>query len=669
MIRMGDVGTVARRALMCSAAAWSFACGNAPPPSPSPPASAPAAPPALVAADLAEPTEPSHVVGILRIRNPNVTLETVYRWTGIRLSGSDLAAQFLDSGLAGALSFDSPIDAVAALDPRATTEPPLMAVSVGVRSVDAARRAFQAMGPITEVRPGEFRVTVRQSKKKSEKPACLLLSARGTAPGRVICGRRDHDVDAMRGYMARTLPERDLGPADVHLELHAPPVVDIYAPLINQGLNVGAALARRKLELGEPTFDRALGATATGLSEELRALLADLDTLTVDVAVAPERANASVVFRLKGQQSWTAGTLSAQAARADAAPTMFWSLPATATAASYTYPPEHQRFDAIRHTLGELLDGFLGHEGLAPADRAPLVAIFDDKYANDSPWVTASGRFERDAAKPAAKTSTSAPADPLQAAVDGFGWYMAGVATPNQTPDLVKTLATAVSRPKLQSLLRSKLAELLTASDAPSDEAGFLPSGITFKPAAAPKELPRGSLAFELMVTRDAPHGAGATKKPPAKPAAPVKLHVIVVPESARTWVILGSDKAHVVKTVLAATEGAPLAAKVASRSDLAALKDGKYAGAGFSTLQSHFESWFGSAARMPLDPDKLRMMAEARTSLESTPNRGKTPILFTNNVNLENGITWRVAFDVPKGVIEDAIVLAASSRLMLPTP
>jgi hypothetical protein len=672
MIEKLGVRTVARHALIGgAAAAWSLSCGGAPPPAAAPPATATTTPsPTLIAAaDAAEPAEPSHVVGIVRWRNPNTTFETIYRWTGIRLQGGELAAQFLDSALAGALAFDAPVDAVAALDPKNTTEMPLMAVSVGVRSLDAARRAFQTMGPITEVRPGEFRVSVRQGKKKSDKPSCLLLSARGSAPGRVICGRRDHDVDALRGYMSRTLPERDLGTSDVHLELHAPPVVDVYAPMINQGLNVGAALARRKLELGEPTFDRALGVTATGLSEEIRAVLADLDTLTVDLTVAPERANASVAFRLKGQQSWVAGTLASEAPRAAAAPAMFWSLPATAISASYAYPPEHQRFDAIRHTLGELLDGYLAHEGLAPADRAPLAAIFDDKYSHDSPWVTASGRFERDGAtKPAAKTGAAPPADPLQAAIDGFGWYLAGIATPNQTPDFVKTLATALSRPKLQALVRTKLAEFLPSDEA-SDNPPLLPSGFTFKPAQAPKELPKGSSAFELAITRESPKSSNATKKPPPKVPAPVKLQVLVVPESARTWVILGSDKAQLVKTVLAATEAAPPAGKLSSRADLATLKDGKYAGASFNTLQSFLESWLGGVARMPFDPDKMRMLNETRTALESTPNRGKTPILFTNNVTLENGVTWRGSFDVPKGVIEDAIVLAASSRLMLPTP
>jgi len=668
MIQKRGVGIVARRAFICcTVAAWSFGCGNAPPPAANPPpANTPAAATLVAAPDVAESADPNHVVGILRWRNPDTTFETIYRWTGIRLSGSDLAAQFLDSGVAGALSFDAPVDAVVALDPKATTDVPLVAVSVGVRSLDAARRAFQTMGPVTEVRPGEFRVSLRQGKKKSDRPACLLLSARGAAPGRLVCGRRDHDVDALRGYLARTLPERDLGGSDVHLELHVPPVVDIYAPLINQGLNVGAALARRKLELGEPTFDRALGAAALGLSEELRALLGDLDTVTLDLALAPERASANLALRMKGQQSWMAGTLSAQAPHAAPAPTMFWSLPATSTTASYTYPPEHVRFDAIRRTLGELLDGFLTHEGVAPADRAPFIALFESKYVNDSPWVTAGGRFERDpAAKPAAKTA-SAPPDPWQAAVDGFGWYLAGIATPNQTADLIKTFATAVSRPKLQALLRSKIVEL--TADEPSDSARELPTGFTLKSVPAPKELPKGSLAFELAVTREsAPASAAAgNKKPAAKALPPVKLTVLVVPESARTWVILGGDKAQLVKTVLAATEAAPLAGKLSSRADLSPLKDGKYTSASFTTLQSLLESWFGSAARLSLDVDSA---SGARSMLESTPNRGKTPILFTSDIALENGITWRGRFDVPKGVIEDAIVLAASSRLMLPKP
>ena len=117
------------------------------------------------------PADPTHVVSIIRWKNPQSTLETVYRWTGIRMAGADLASQFLESGLANALAFDAPVDAVVALDPSAGTDAtPLIAMSVGVRSLDAARQAFQSLGPATEVRPGEYRVTLRQGKKKSDKP-------------------------------------------------------------------------------------------------------------------------------------------------------------------------------------------------------------------------------------------------------------------------------------------------------------------------------------------------------------------------------------------------------------------------------------------------------------------------------------------------------------------
>jgi hypothetical protein len=286
---------------------------------------------------------------------------------------------------------------------------------------------------------------------------------------------------------------------------------------------------------------------------------------------------------------------------------------------------------------------------------------------NDSAWVAAGGQFEHEAnPKPAAKGATTAPADPLQKAIDGFGWHLAGIATPNQTAELVKNLAAALSRPKLQAALRAKLADLLSGEEG-NESTASIPTGFTFKPTAAPKELPKGSLAFELALTRDPVRTTG-NKKAPAKPPPPAKLQVMVVPESARTWVILGGDKAQLTKTVLAATEAAPLTGKLASRTDLAAMKDGKFSAASFTTLQSFLES-IGGAARLSLDPEASRSAAEAHSMLESTPNRGKTPILFASEIALDNGITWRSRFDVPKGVIEDAIVLVASSRLMLPKP
>src|SRR5260370_6354061 len=113
--------------------------------------------------------------------------------------------------------------------------------------------------------------------------------------------------------------------------------------------------------------------------------------------------------------------------RAAAAPPMFWHLPAGATGAVYEYVPEARRFEAIRHTAAELVDGYLQHEGIAPADRAPLISLFAEKFLIDTPVVAAVGAFSSSApakaapksaakgGKDAAKGAKAAPPDPFPA--------------------------------------------------------------------------------------------------------------------------------------------------------------------------------------------------------------------------------------------------------------
>src|SRR5882724_12554278 len=104
-------GFGARRAggMMRSQTAWlaiglaSLGCGGSPPPAPSPPTPPPAPPAALAAPDLSEVPEPKHLVGILRWKNPEATLKTIYQWTGVRLSATDLLAEALDKNVAGVL--------------------------------------------------------------------------------------------------------------------------------------------------------------------------------------------------------------------------------------------------------------------------------------------------------------------------------------------------------------------------------------------------------------------------------------------------------------------------------------------------------------------------------------------------------------------------------------
>jgi len=185
------------------------------------------------------------------------------------------------------------------------------------------------------------------------------------------------------------------------------------------------------------------------------------------------------------------------------------------------------------------------------------------------------------------------------------------------------------------------------------------------KTVPVPKELPKGSLAFELTVTRAAPIEEDAGKKtaaPKKRPLVPVKLQILVTPEAAQTWIAVGGDKAQLIKTVLAAAQNAPESGTLASRQDLGALRQGKSVAASFSTLDAMLQSWSPSAVWM--GGDTATGLGGARAMLGSTPNKGQTPIFSSSEIKAGEGTTWSVRIDVPKGVIEDAILVAASSGL-----
>ncbi|HKQ71317.1 MAG TPA: hypothetical protein VJT73_18365 [Polyangiaceae bacterium] len=680
---MNDRLGVRRSLAACGAmAVWSFGCGGAPPPPPAPSAAAAPTAPAAIAAkpDLSEAPEPNLLVGIIRWKNPSTTFDTIYRWTGFRLSAESLAAEATDKSLASTLAFDAPVDVAVALDPKSTERDPtpFAAFAVGVKSMEEARRALEPLATVIEHGPGAYKVNFRHPRKKSVHATCVLGVAPGPTPGRFVCARRDRDLDALSAYLMRSAPRKDYGTADLHVEARMPPVMKQYGPTISQGLRIGAALAPRKLEIGEPTFDRALGRAAVAISEELGALANDVDGVVIDLSMAPEKADASVALRLKDRQSWTAGTIADTASRANAPPPMFWRLPADATMATYQYESSTKRYEAIKHTVGEMVDGLLAHEGIAEADRAGLTALFSEKYASDGVWVSAAGAF---AADPPAKSSAKAnapEADPLPSLIARSGWYIAGVTAPNKVAEVLKDLSTAISRPKIQAFAKKKISELIgdTGGERLVPLSGNFPAGFAMKSVPPPAELPKGSLDFELTVMRqsfaapageaaksDANKGAASKAKTKKIPLAPVKLHLLVLPEAAQTWIALGGDRAKLAKELAIVVAGAPEAGTLASRGDIAPMKSGKFVSASFFTVESFATSWLG-ALGTALRGTEGGKSPDPRALLETTPNKGKTPIFLTAEVSNGDALTSTIRMDVPKGVIEDVILLGASQAL-----
>jgi len=633
--------------------------------------------------DVSEVPTPALLVALVRWRNAQATLDTIYQWSGIHLSASDLAGTAYDKALAETLAYDAPIDAAVAIDAQRTDRDmtPHVAVSFGVRSLEAARRAAQALGTVTDGRPGEYRIRVKPSTRHPERAFCVLTAAAGAAPARFVCGRRERDVDALAPYMARTLPRRDLGAADVHVELHVPPALEAYGPSLDQGLHMGAAYLPRKLQIGEPVFDRAIERAAAGVSEELGVAMKDLDELALDVSLAPERAAVDVRLKMRSQQSWTAGTLASAASRAAPPPAIFWRLPQSATAAGYQYGADPARFIEIRHTLGELVDGWLLHEGLAAPDRAPIVATLSDKFAFDAPWVSASGGFT-DASKPG-----SAPAArPGEASVRESwqeGWYISGFAGAAPIGEMLKGLVGGLNRPKTQALLKSSFARLADATPAdgkPTTKAsGALP--LTVRAVPAPKGLPAGSLDFEITITpalaqraaggptssgaaTSAP-GAAITKTTTAPKPATVKMHVLVISQVHETWVGFASERDKLAATMLAVLENAKGSSTLTARTDLEPIRSGKFASASFSTLDGMLNSWRSPLMQLMGNRDAEKSLTEARAALDTAPHKGQTAILVTTSVDAGGPPHVHAHVDIPKGVIEDVIIAAASSLML----
>ena len=298
----------------------------------------------------------------------------------------------------------------------------------------------------------------------------------------------------------------------------------------------------------------------------------------------------------------------------------------------------------------------------------------------DTPVVAAIGAFSPSApakaapksaekgGKDAAKGAKAAPLDPLQAALVKSGWLLVGVGAPNQAGEFVKTLAAASNRPKIQAEVKDQLAAI-----APKDETRTKwVTGLALKAAATPKELPKGSLAFELAIAHDAPPSEPSAATPAArkpKPPAPAKVYVFVVPESAQTWLALGADKTELIKIVLAATESAPESGTLASRQDIAMFRQSKLVVGSFWTLEAMLHSLLAPASWA--DGEVAQSTQNADALLASTPGKGKIPITSAEEITTGDGTKIIVRTVIPKGVIEDVVLLAAGSGLSrrLPRP
>lgn len=649
-------------------------CGGPPPPvappAPPPPTAAPAlvvAEPTPGAPDLSPAPEPADVVGTVRWKNPMATFTTAAQ-------GAGAPAQVVDAGarvaveailheamrgmvnaheLAPLVALDAPVDAVMTLDPSQKKRDVVMAMSIGLTSLEGAKRAAEGVAPLIEIAPSMWKIG---GKEPGREGACAIAASVGSAPARLVCGRKDKDIVALGPYLARTLPTSPSTDSDMHGELRFAPIDARYGEMLRQILPSLPALAKNQAAIGEPTFDRALVEGATGLADELGAIATDLDKITFDVGVsstAGVTAQGSLVLR--NNHSWLAGTLAERADRAGPPPAIFWRAPKDSDAAFWGRAADPSRYSAILRVLRTLGEGALAKMKVGtPADRKALVDLIQLPLSKDTTTVQASGHIDpkRPSAKPTAQEAFDGMLSPW------IGWNLMGFDEgPAAITKTIKNMVGVYNRATLLAPLKKEMKQ----------DAKMLP---TVKTVAAPPQLGAGGLDVEIKSSGiespfpprgDGPRGKAETLS--------VALHLLVMADGKQTWVALGMNRDELVKRLLQVRLGAPESGTLSARAGLEPLKSGAIMTGGFFTLAPILKAaaasadWIGPMANKPPPPEVQRALAVIGT----VPNHGETPMFLTTRTTAASPIHADIAIRLPKGAIDDLTSLAIGLAKLKP--
>ncbi len=570
--------------------------------------------------DLSPVKRPEQIVVVGRIARPRALVETVTQWSSLPLRIEDMIPADARP-LAGAVMWEAPVEMLVALDAfgEGKVPPPLVIGSVGLKSLEAALSAADAMQmPTRKLAPGVYRVG------EFSETSCAVAASLGAAPARLICGRASKDVDALLPYATRGLPNEPQTGADFELTLEAKPVQSHYGHDVT-ALRLLAGVGINQIALDSPRFDRALSDAVYGVVDETINLFNDFDQIRFEARRDTKRnvLAASSELRLKGDSSWTAGTIAA--IKPTALPTTLPRLPPEATLAAYNTALPAERYAAVSRILGELGEGYLEHEKLPAATRKRLRHL-TDAWLSSLPegFMFAVGPNGDDVARHPA-TSVLRISEPSPRVL-GLYADMFGLLGDPALKRYVKQKANLKLNDKIWPKVSKK----------PFKLAGF----------KQPATLFEASVDLKAWSDVDAKISTALRKIFDGDADRPQRLLVLVQPDGNSTYVLTGDDPRELARVMTEhqkAEPGVPLAKP--ARSD-------KVAMAGFATL-----------AYVAHAVDRSGQGREVGKALASAPNRGKTPIPFSTSVGPGS---VRFDIEVPSAVFGDvsAAVVASGGKL-----
>ncbi len=603
--------------------------------------------------DLTPVAEPQDVVALLGWKNPADTLRAFSACAdtkperaldaaefGMRNILRDVVSSSVDvRALAAAVAYDAPVFGVVALDPQTKGPGGFVAFSLGLTSLDKAKAAVEAAGPLTEMSPGHFRIAGRGD------PVCILAPSTGPSPVRLVCGPREKDIVALAPYLTRTLPTASLAKSDVHVELRLMPAEARYGSLLRSQIQGLPVLAQAEGSIGEPKFDKAVVDAATGVADEVVALVADADKISIDASVDQVSClNASASLALRGKTSWLGGVMADRPDRAGPPPAIFWRAPKDAASVFYGRGADPKKFSPILRTARLMLEGGLAKLQIgSEADHRALSEILEVSVGPYVETVSASG--------PGESASADKPATPQQE-MDAFlgnyaGWTVFGYEEgPAAMAKQLKRIADVYARKGYQDALKKALGK----------KGSVLLPQVKF--GAGPAALGAGSFDLSIKVDKLPAAEMGILKTAKAKETVSAELHLLLMPDGkSRTWLGVGVGKPEsLIKRMLSVKTGAPEDGTIAARKDLEPLRRGDNMSAGFITMKMFTKSMQRSSGLGGLGGGRRgeQLMEKVLKSFATMPHQGESPIFMTTTSKGADAPTGSISVAAPKPVMED---------------
>lgn len=605
--------------------------------------------------DLTPVSEPQDVVALMGWKSPAETLRAFSACAGTQPDRALDAAEFgmrnilrdvvsssVDvRALAAAVAYDAPVFGVASLDPQSKGPGGFVAFSLGLTSLDKAKAAVEAAGPLTEISPGQFRVAGRTD------TVCIIAASAGASPVRLVCGPREKDVTTLAPYLTRTLPASASATSDVHLELRLMPAEARYGSLLRQQIQGLPVLAQAEGSIGEPKFDKAIVDAASGIADEVVALVADADKISIDASidqVSCLRGSASLSMR--GKTSWVSGMMSDRTDRAGSPPAIFWRAPKDSGSVFYGRGSDPKKFMPILRTARLLIEGGLAKVQIGTeADHRALSELLEISVGPYVETVTAGGPHD----KAAFADKPTTPQQEMDAFLGGLaGWTVVGYEEgPAAISKQLKRVADVYQRKGFQDALKKALGK---------DAGSLIPQ---VKVGPGPAALGAGSLDLSIKVDKlPARELSGILKTAKGKETVSAEVHILLMTDGkSRTWLAGGVGKPdELVKRLLVVKTGAPDEGTIASRKDLEPLRRADHMGAGFVTMKMLTQSLqrsSGFMGRRRADPQ----MEKVLKSLSTLPHQGDAPIFITTSATAAKGSDasrGEVSIAAQKPVMED---------------